>query len=169
MSKLRTWTTKGTVHLQRIPAIVGAIDTCVEYVHEWGAATFMELADAVDCSVNVHGEETMTVGTHPVGNGVTMTPMSNPCNVVLWNGAAAEFLAVIEGMLAREPRVVLERTSCENHCICGTVLRTHYNDEDGDEEDGPRLPVIDFGDPIAADGYAEPHWLPVMFAWAGRD
>jgi hypothetical protein len=158
------------MHLQREPAIDRAIDTCAEYVREWGAATFMELADAVGCGVDIHGEETMTVGTHPVGNGVSMSPMSNPPNVVLWNGAAAEFLAVIEGLLAREPRVVLERTDANIYTtIDGMVLQAHYNRADGEEEDGPRLPVIDFDDPIARDGYAKPHWLPVMFAWAGPD
>ena len=130
----------------------------------------MDLADTLDCSVDIHGEETMTVGAHPVGNGVNMTPMSNPPNVVLWNGAAAEFLAVIEGMLAREPRgwslsALMPITTAH----WGMVLQTHYNNAYGEEENGPRLPVIDFGEPIAVDGYAEPHWLPLMFAWAGAD
>ena len=68
-------------------------------------------------------------------------------------------------MLAREPRVVLERTDAQSYDADGMVLRTHYESE----EYGPRLPVLDFGDPIAADGYETPHWLPVMFAWAGTD
>ena len=167
MIKGRTWNTKGIGHVQRKPTVARAIDTCVAHVHEYGAATFMDLADRVYSRLggDIHGQETMTVGTHAVGNGFTMLSMSNPPNVVVWNGATTIFLEVIEGMLAREPRVVLERTYAHRYDGDGMVLRTHY----GPEEYGPRLPVLDFGDPIAADGYDMPHWLPVMFAWAGTD
>ena len=77
------------LQLEHETEITRAIDICVGHVQEYGAATFMDLADAVRCCMDIHGEETMTVGTHPVGNGFTMSSMSNPPNVVVWNGATA--------------------------------------------------------------------------------
>lgn len=141
------------------------IEAAIEFVHDYGAVTFMQLADHLS-GLPIHGDEVMTVGRHAVGDGATMTAMSNPPNVVLWNGAAAEFLAVIEQMLAQEPRVVLERTSVERYMHGGMQLLADYTD-DGREE--ILLPAVDFGDEIAAEGYDGPTWLPVLFTWAGAE
>jgi hypothetical protein len=127
----------------------------------------MELADHLQArGVSIHGGMTMILGRHAVGDGVVMTRPSNPVNVVLWNGASAEFLRIIECMLKREPRVVLERTDVEHYRLSGMVLLEDYTDDGRPETP---LPSIDFGPEIATDGYEAPTWLPVLFAWTGPD
>jgi hypothetical protein len=149
-----------------------AVEAAIEYVEERGAVTFMELHDHLagpQFGRIFSGEETMTIGHHSIGNGVTMTPMSDPPNVVLWNCGSPELLAVIEAMLA-DGRVVIERTSVELYRGEGMVLLEDY-DEDQDDYKEVRLPALDFSEESVAEidpaGYDTPHWVPVMFAWAG--
>ena len=138
-----------------------AVAMCIEHVRDRGACTFMELIDMFpDYFMPVFGKETMTVGVHPVGDGVTMTPMFNPPNVVLWNTSSPEFILVIEATLAHERRVVIERTGVEQYR--GSKLIEDCNVK-------IPLPVIDFDEEIAAEGYDEPHFLPAVFAWAGAE
>jgi hypothetical protein len=143
------------------------VDAAIEFVHDRGAVTFMDLADHLQVrGVEIHGRMTMILGRHAVGDGIVMTRPSNPLNVVLWNGGSAEYLRILELILNRDPRVVLERTSVERYALDGMVLLEDYTDDSRPET---RLPSIDFYDELATHGYEIPTWLPVMFAWAGGD
>jgi hypothetical protein len=145
-----------------------AVEAAIEYVEEQGAVTFMGLHDRLAGQFGPRfftGDETMTIGHHSIGNGVTMTPMSDPPNVVLWNCGSPELLAVIEAMLD-DPRVVIERTTVEHYRNNGMQLIEDYN-EDQDDYTEVLLPALDFSEEIDPAGYVTPHWAPVMFAWAG--
>ncbi|OBB71570.1 hypothetical protein [Mycobacterium sp. 852014-52144_SCH5372336] len=143
-----------------------AVGAAIELVETEGAITFMRLADRVDdrFGIEIHGDKTMTIGNHTVGDGTTMTTVADPTNVVLWNGAAPQFLELVEAVLA-ERHVVLERTTVEHYRLSGMELLEDYSD-DGHEE--VPLPAIDFGDDLGVDGYEVPTWLPVMFAWTNE-
>ncbi|ORB68803.1 hypothetical protein [Mycolicibacterium tusciae] len=142
-----------------------AVEAAIDLVRDQGAVTVMDVADEVSqFGIRILGKETMTIGNHAVGDGVGTTPMADPPNVVLWNCGTVEFLAVIEAMLAKEPRIVLERTDAATYEAGGMVLLEDYTD---DGREGVRLPAIDFGDELFVDGYLVPTWLPVMFAWSG--
>lgn len=151
-----------------------AVEACVDLVEERGAVTFMELHDHLSyrlgLPVDLKGDEVMTIGHHSIGDGVTMTPMSDPPNVILWNCGSPEFIAVLEAMLEREPRVVLERTSVDLYRGNGMQLIEDY-DEDQDDYTEVLLPALDFSGEAVAEidpaGYDTRHWVPVMFAWAG--
>lgn len=104
----------------------------------------------------------MALGRHAVA-GVPATAGSRRDDLVVWNGGDAQFIAVIEAMLATEPRVGLERTSVDYSYRGGMCLCKYY---DGEYGDGPPLPAVDIGAPVKGH-YHEPHWLPVLFSWAG--
>jgi hypothetical protein len=148
-----------------------AVEAAINYVEEWAAVTFMELADELNVQVGVPatGEETMTLGCRPLGDGQTQTRLPNPRNVVLWNCGSPELLAVIEAMLA-DGHVVLERTSVEHYRRGGMQLIEDY-DEDQDDCTEVPLPALDFSAEAVAEidpaGYDTPPWVPVLFAWAG--
>lgn len=162
------WWVRRIVHR---PALLDGdplVDATIEFVHDQGPVTFMELADNLSATggVSIRGDMTMVLGRHAVGDGIVMTRLSNPLNVVLWNCGSADFLHIIELMLDREPRVVLERTSVEHYALKGAVLVEDYTEDARPET---CLPSIDFDDELGADGYEVPTWLPVLFAWAGPD
>ena len=148
-----------------------AVEAAIDYVEEQGAVTFVQLADELNVQVGVPltGEETMTLGCHPLGDGKTQTRLPNPRNVVLWNCGSPELLAVIEAMLA-DRHVVLERTSVDLYRRGGMQLLEDY-DEDQDDYQEVLLPALDFSQEAVAeidpDGYDTPHWVPVCFAWTG--
>jgi hypothetical protein len=152
-----------------IHGLDGAVEACVRHIDKCATVTFMELCDFLGgrygLPADLCGDEVMTVGHHSIGDGVTMTPMNDPPNVILWNSGSPELFAVVEAILA-DGRVVLEGTSVEVYSRRGMQLLEDY-DEDQDDYSEVPLPAIDFSDDVVvqinADGYDRPHWLPVVF------
>ena len=81
------------------------VDAATELVRSRGAITLMDLYDELDFrGAPVHGDLSMMLGRHAVGNGDVRTQPVNPKNVVLWNCGTTGLLTIIELMSTREPR-----------------------------------------------------------------
>lgn len=138
------------------------VHQAVEFVRDQGAVDFIRMTEMLQSQgVAIHGGMRMMLGRHPVGNGVTILQVPNPRNVVLWNCGSAELVSLLELVLGREPRVVLERTYVDHYRLSAMRRLENYTGDACLDQ----LPAIDFG-AVAADGYDVPTWLPVMFAWS---
>jgi hypothetical protein len=79
--------------------------------------------------------------------------MADRPRVVWWGGTSNFFLDVIDGMLAREPRIRMIRTNIDCYQKRSSVLLCR----------GAGMPVVD-GE-IAPEGYDSQHWVPMIFVW----